>query len=33
MTPRRPITPEDLFSLRFVDSAAPSPDGTRVVYE
>jgi dipeptidyl aminopeptidase/acylaminoacyl peptidase len=27
------MTPEDLFSLRFVDAIAPSPDGTRVVYE
>jgi dipeptidyl aminopeptidase/acylaminoacyl peptidase len=33
MTQPRPMTPEDLFRLRFIDSVAVSPDGTRVVYE
>jgi dipeptidyl aminopeptidase/acylaminoacyl peptidase len=33
MNARRPISPEDLLSLRFVDSVALSPDGTRIVYE
>ncbi|MBI4364984.1 MAG: S9 family peptidase [Candidatus Latescibacteria bacterium] len=33
MPERRPVSPEDLFQLRFVDSIALSPDGTRVVYQ
>lgn len=33
MTQQRPMTPEDLFRLRFVDAIAVSPDGSRVVYE
>ncbi len=33
MPDRRPVTPEDLFQLQFVDSVALSPDGTRVVYQ
>ena len=33
MPDRRPVTPEDLFQLQFVDAVALSPDGTRVVYQ
>jgi dipeptidyl aminopeptidase/acylaminoacyl peptidase len=31
--PKRPVTPEVLFEIQFVDAVAPSPDGTRAVYE
>lgn len=31
--PQRPVTPETIFDLRFVDAVVPSPDGTRGVYE
>jgi len=30
---KRPVTPEILFELQFLDAAAPSPDGSRAVYE
>lgn len=33
MTERRPVTPEDLNQLQFVDAIALSPDGTRVIYQ
>ncbi len=33
MPDRRPVTPEDLFQLQFVDAVVLSPDGTRVVYQ
>jgi dipeptidyl aminopeptidase/acylaminoacyl peptidase len=33
MPERRPVTPEDLFQLQFVDAVALSPDGSRVVYQ
>ena len=33
MTQQRPMTPEDLLRLRFVDAIAVSPDGGRMVYE
>ena len=31
--PKRPVAPEDLRSIRFVDSVLPSPDGSVAVYE
>jgi dipeptidyl aminopeptidase/acylaminoacyl peptidase len=31
--PKRAVTPEVLFELQFVDAVAPSPDGSRAVYE
>jgi len=31
--PKRPITPETLFEIQFVDAVSPSPDGSRAVYE
>ena len=31
--PKRPVVPEDIRSVRFVDSVLPSPDGTLAVYE
>jgi dipeptidyl aminopeptidase/acylaminoacyl peptidase len=31
--PKRPVTPEDILSIRFVDGVVPSPDGSRAVYE
>jgi dipeptidyl aminopeptidase/acylaminoacyl peptidase len=33
MAERRPMTPQDLYRLRFVDAVRLSPDGTRVIYE
>jgi len=33
MPERKPVTPEDLFQLRFVDAVAVSPDGSRVLYQ
>jgi dipeptidyl aminopeptidase/acylaminoacyl peptidase len=33
MPERKPVTPEDLFALQFVDAVALSPDGGRVVYQ
>ena len=33
MPERRPVTPEDLLQLKFVDAIALSPDGTRVIYQ
>jgi dipeptidyl aminopeptidase/acylaminoacyl peptidase len=30
---KRPVTPEVLFDLQFLDAVAPSPDGSRAVYE
>src|SRR5437867_9066428 len=33
MTERRPVTPEDLFQLQFVDALALSADGRLVVYQ
>lgn len=30
---KRPVTPEVLFDIQFLDAVAPSPDGTRAVYE
>jgi dipeptidyl aminopeptidase/acylaminoacyl peptidase len=33
MAERRPMTPQDLYRLRFVDAIRLSPDGTRVIYE
>jgi len=31
--PKRPVTPEVLFEIQFLDAVAPSPDGSRAVYE
>ena len=31
--PKRPVVPEDIRSIRFVDSVLPSPDGLMAVYE
>ena len=33
MPERKPVTPEDLFQLQFVDQVALSPDGSRVLYQ
>ncbi len=33
MSERKPVTPEDLFELQFVDAVALSPDATRVLYQ
>jgi len=33
MSERKPVTPEGLFQLQFVDSVALSPDGSRVLYQ
>ncbi len=33
MSERRPVAPEDLFQLQFVDAVALSPDGSRVLYQ
>lgn len=33
MPERKPVTPESLLQLQFVDAVALSPDGTRVVYQ
>ena len=33
MQTRRPLTPEDLFALQFVDAVALSPDGSLAVYQ
>jgi dipeptidyl aminopeptidase/acylaminoacyl peptidase len=33
MPERKPVAPEDLFQLQFIDAVALSPDGSRVLYQ